>query len=102
MFGAKYSRMKFWVLIIPTVILSSLGVGLLDSVGSGSGSGSAEGAELVVLFIVLIVALAPMHIMANRIRDFGSSPWLVLWSIVPLVGLFQMLYYGCRKSKHVS
>mgnify|MGYP001160550339 CR=1 FL=1 len=88
MFGAKYSRMKFWLINIPVIFLGSFIMGVTEAIG-------AQGANAIVS---LIVGVTLIHILANRIRGFGSNPWLALWAIIPLVGLFQALYYGCKKS----
>jgi len=88
MFDAKYSRMKFWLLSLLVILFGSTFMGVTKSIG-------AEGANLVATLVVLATLT---YILANRIRGFGSNPWLALWSILPLVGLFQAFYYGCKKS----
>ena len=88
MFGAKYSRMKFWLINIPVIFIGLVVMGVTQAIGS-------EGANAIASLIVFIILI---HVMANRIRGFGSNPWLALWGILPLVGLFQALYYGCKES----
>ena len=87
MFGAKYSRMKFWLLNLPVFLFGSLVLATARIVSEGFHSVAA---------LVLLVILA--HILANRIRGFGSNPWLALWAIIPFVGIFQAFYYGCKES----
>jgi len=88
MFGAKYSRLKFWLINLPVMFIGLLVMGVTRA------SGLAD-ANAVATFVLL---LALVHVLANRIRGFGSNPWLALWALLPFVGLFQALYYGCKKS----
>ncbi|MCU8092605.1 hypothetical protein L5M18_13670 [Shewanella sp. SM20] len=88
MFGAKYSRMKFWLINLLVIFIGSFVMGMTKAIGS-------EGANAIASLIVVIILI---HVLANRIRGFGSNPWLALWAILPLVGLLQSLYYGCKKS----
>ncbi len=90
MFGAEYSRMKFWLISLLTYIVGTFFIVVAISV--------SEGAKAIVSIIVLLLLI---HILANRIRGYGSNPWLALWSLIPLVGLFQAIYYGCKKSRKV-
>lgn len=88
MFGAKYSRMKFWLINLPVIFIGLFIMGMTEAIGS-------EGTNAIASLIVFVILI---HFLANRIRGFGSNPWLALWAILPLVGLFQALYYGCKKS----
>lgn len=92
MFGAEYSRMKFWLLSIPIILVGSIVMGIAKMV-TGEG---AQAIPSLVLFVILI------HVLANRIRGFGSNPWLALWAIIPFVGLFQAFYFGCKKSRKIT
>lgn len=91
MFGAKYSRMKFWLITIPVVFVGSFVVGIFKNMGT-------EGVHAITSLTVITILI---HILANRIRGFGSNPWLALWAILPFVGLFQAFYYGIKKSGNI-
>ncbi|NLV97256.1 MAG: hypothetical protein GX043_07960 [Desulfovibrionales bacterium] len=91
MFGAEYSRMKFWLINIPVFLFGAFAIGVTKTV-------SVE-ANAIISLIILVVLI---HILANRIRGFGSNPWLALLAIIPVVGLFQAFYYGCKKSVNSS
>jgi len=86
MFGAKYSRMFFWiwsgVLIIPTSIAIQIGK-ISDSVVPG--------------ILVLVFTFIWINVLANRIRDFGANPWLALTALLPFVNLVFALYYGIKQ-----
>lgn len=88
MFGAKYSRMQFWLISLAVIFIAGF-VNVVPMVLE------AEVATTIIAWVALIIYI---HVLANRIRDFGSNPWLALLAIIPFVGLFQALYYGCIKS----
>lgn len=89
MFGAKYSRLQFWLISLAVFFIA----GIVNVIPMAL---EAEGATVIIAWIALIINI---HVLANRIRGFGSNPWLALWAVIPFVGLFQALYYGCIKSR---
>lgn len=93
MFGAEYSRTKFWLVSIFTILIGSFLIGAL---------GSAKGAETLSSLLSLLVLSILINTLANRIRAFGGEPWLALLAIIPFVGMFQAFYYGCKKSKNLN
>ena len=94
MFEAKYSRLKFWiisiVLLIPTTILNIF--------AQYFESREQNDNAMVLYIIVFIISLLWLNALANRIRDYGSNPWIALFSIVPLVNIGLALFYGIAKS----
>lgn len=80
--------MKFWLMNLLVIFIGTLAMVMTRAIGSEGANGLTS----------LIVCAILIHVLANRIRDFGSNPWLALWAILPFVGLFQALYYGCKKS----
>lgn len=99
MFGAKYSRLTFWIwsiilliLNIPLTILSNAPLGSTEDVNLGT--------ILLILFIFSLPLIIWFNTLANRIRDYGSNPWLSLWALVPLVNIGLALYYGIVQYKN--
>jgi len=45
-----------------------------------------------------------VNALANRIRDYGSNPWIAVFSLIPLANIGLALYYGIvqHKKKPVS
>ena len=85
-FFAKYTRTTFWAISLTIVFIGSFVWVVLKNIG-------CEGFRLfVVIFINSLLILT----LANRIRDYGSNPWLALWAILPFVGMFQAVYFGIR------
>lgn len=98
MFGAKYSRLAFWIwsiilmiINIPLMILSKAPIGDTEEVSTGT--------ILLILFIFILPSIIWINTLANRIRDYGSNPWLSLWALVPLVNMGMALYYGIVRYK---
>lgn len=97
MFGAKYSRLKFWIWSIILLIPFSF-----ISVFVKATETSIELADLNLFFrfLFLLVIVLWMNSLANRIRDYGSNPWISLFALIPLVNVGLALYYGIARSKN--
>lgn len=97
MFGAKYSRLTFWIwsviLIIPFHLFSTF------SRATASDSELAN-SSLIFSGLVFIVILMWINALANRIRDYGSNPWIAVFSLIPLANIGLALYYGIVKYKN--
>lgn len=95
MFGARYSRLKFWIvsifLLIPTGIINTL----------ASAFESAERYnELIFMYaLISILSLAFINTLANRIRDYGANPWLSAIALLPPANIVMTLYFGVVKTK---
>ena len=76
MFGAKYSRLKFWIwsiiLLIPFSLLSVF-------VKATETSTELAASNLIFRGLFLLVIIIWMNSLANRIRDYGSNPWISLF-----------------------
>lgn len=96
MFGAKYSRSKFWIISIVLLALLFL-VNLAEKVLERSND--YEGViflYMISLFIIIIWTIT----LSNRIRDYGSNPWIALLAFIPLVNIILAVYYGIARSKN--
>ncbi len=100
MFGAKYSRLKFWIvsicLLIPYVILGLI----LKTIENDEIQESATTPILILSGLVFIISFIWISTLANRIRDYGSNPWISLFALIPLVNIGLALYYGIAKAKN--
>jgi hypothetical protein len=100
MFGAKYSRLKFWIvsicLLIPYVILGLI----LKTIENDEIQESATTPILILSGLVFIISFIWISTLANRIRDYGSNPWISLFALIPLVNIGLALYYGIVKAKN--
>jgi len=95
---AKYSRKQFWIWSvilmianIPIMVLSNAPIGNIN-----------EANPLTLIFLVLVAFLPSVlwvRALANRIRDYGSNPYIALWAVIPLVNIILALYYGTVQYK---
>lgn len=86
----------FWMVTIIAALVGGFLLVMVQSLAKASGNEGIESIFTLILIFILINTLA------NRIRDYGSNPWLALWSLLPLVGLVQALYFGIKHKKSVS
>ncbi len=93
MFGANYSRTTFWIVSLIAFFVGGFLLVIVQSLARVNGDDGLESIFTLILTFVLINTLA------NRIRDYGSNPWLALWALIPLVGLVQALYFGIQHKK---
>ena len=96
MFGAKYSRSKFWIISIILFIVDVF-LGIFIRVLEHSNEYQSQAMGLYI--ITLVIAIVWMNTLANRIRDYDSNPYIALWAIIPLINIILALYYGSVKSK---
>ena len=94
MFGAKYSRLKFWIISF-ILLLMMTPVLIAEDVFKNSGNAN-------IIFIIavsgILISAIWMNTLANRIRDYGDNPWIALFSIIPLANIGLALFYGITKS----
>lgn len=91
MFGAKYSRLVFWIWSVILWIPFSLFATLSKATEMNP---ELAYSSLVFSGLLLIVIIMWMNALANRIRDYGSNPWIAIFSLIPLVNIGLALYYG--------
>ncbi len=97
MFGAKYSRLKFWIWSIILLLLISI---LSVFIKATETSVELAVSNLFIRGLFLLVVIIWMNSLANRIRDYGSSPWISLFALLPLANIGLALYYGIAKAKN--
>jgi uncharacterized membrane protein YhaH (DUF805 family) len=96
MFGATYTRSTFW--LVTFTILSIQCIILLTFYNFKL----SKELFLTISFLKIILGIIFINTLANRIRDFGSNPLWALLSLLPLVGLFQALYFGIKHKKSTN
>lgn len=90
MFGAKYSRLIFWSISISLFILLAF-VNFFAKLFTDIGQSNNSNFLYLIAFIISSIWL---NTLANRIRDYGSNPWISLFALMPLVNFGLALYYG--------
>jgi len=98
MFGAKYSRLKFWIISICLLFITSF-INGMGGIFEGVADNGAQNIALGLYILVTIFSLIWVNTLANRIRDYGSNPWIALFGIIPIVNIILALYYGIANKK---
>lgn len=104
--GTRYSRLKYWlwsitmmVIFIPMIIISKL----IEYMDEQKLTSVVEKSDITSMLLAAAFLMLPSYIwlnaLVNRIRDYGSNPWIALWTIIPFVNILMGLYYGIAKSK---
>lgn len=96
MFGAKYSRLKYWVILL-LLLIPTFPLMIIDQVMERGGIDESFNLLLAIGF--LAIGFFQLNTLANRIRDYGSNPWYALLALIPLVNLGVGLYYGIVQYK---
>jgi len=96
MFGAKYSKSKFWIISIILFIVDVV-LGIFIRVLEHSNEYQSQAMSLYIITLVIVIVW--MNTLANRIRDYGSNPYIALLALVPLVNIILALYYGSVQYK---
>jgi hypothetical protein len=99
MFDARYSRLKFWIWSLILLIIN-IPFAIISKVESNY---SQNTDDLIVSIIILsLPSIIWINTLANRIRDYGSNPWIALFALLPIVNIFLALYYGIKQYKTVN
>lgn len=96
MFGAKYSRMKFWIISICLLIPFTISSVLMKALET---SESNQNGYLGFWFLNILVITIWINTLSNRMRDYGSNPWFSLLALIPLGNIIMALYYGIVQYK---
>ncbi|MDX4026068.1 DUF805 domain-containing protein [Aliarcobacter skirrowii] len=95
MFSNKYKRKKYWLISI-SLFLTALTINLFGNIAKSYGLYLISSLSYSFVFILFIIWI---NTLANRIRDYGSSPWLALFALFPFLNFIVGLYFGIKKEK---
>lgn len=96
MLEAKYSRLKYWFISVLLLIATAI----LNTFAKLFERAQQDESSTVLYILVSLFCLLWINTLANRIRDYGSNPWIALFSLIPLVNIVLGLYYGIVKTKN--
>ncbi|TLT03404.1 DUF805 domain-containing protein [Aliarcobacter cibarius] len=97
MFGVKYSRLTFWIWSICLLMIDMI----LVIVARLLEAAEIYDKALFLYVFVFFIGIIWINVLANRIRDYGSNPWISAFAMIPLANIGLALYYGIvnKKSK---
>lgn len=95
MFSNKYKRKKYWLISI-SLFLTALTINLFGNIAKSYGLYLISSLSYSFVFILFIIWI---NTLANRIRDYGLSPWLALFALFPFLNFIVGLYFGIKKEK---
>lgn len=93
-FKGRAGRQEFWMFNLFNLIISIVLVVVAVLMSTVLG----EGALMLVNIYSLAVMLPSLAVMVRRLHDIGKSGWMILISLVPLVGGVYLLYLLMQKS----
>jgi len=91
-YKAKYSRRKFWVWSAILFILFLFMRAIKQDPNH-------DNLHLRLGIMAILIMGMWISILANRIRDYGSNPYIALWALVPLINVILPFYYGTVQYK---
>ncbi|AWB47543.1 DUF805 domain-containing protein [Gemmobacter aquarius] len=105
-FSGRASRSEFWWWVLFSIIVSGiltyidltlLGSGDLQSTAGDGGIGFSLNLGLLGGLWTLATVLPAIALGARRLHDVGQSGWMLLLSIVPLLGWIVLLVFTCKR-----
>ena len=91
-FRGRVNRRKYWCGMVVLVVVTFL-------VGYVTGTESGAGLWPLLLFWLPIGSYLSILLMVKRLHDIGESGWLCLVSVIPLIGVFFVLWLGVASRK---
>lgn len=96
-FKGRATRSEYWYFTL-FVLLGSYATMVIDRGVLGFGIGP-DAVPLTPLYIVywLLTVIPGLAVSFRRIHDIGRSGWSLLFILIPIAGVFILLYWFCRK-----
>lgn len=95
-FSGRARRKEYWMFTLFNVIFICIAI-ILDSVFGLSFNGMGYG--LVYSIYCLVVLVPGLAVGIRRLHDVGKSGWMVLVSLIPLIGWIWILILFCREGQ---
>lgn len=82
-FGGRARRTEYWMFILFNFIFSMVAIALDYALGTGVGG---MGYGIIYALYALIVLIPSLAVAVRRLHDVGKSGWMILISLIPLIG----------------
>lgn len=94
-FSGRARRAEYWYFLLFNIIFSII-VGILDSIIGTSNTVGPYGLLQVIFLLALIIPGIAVAI--RRLHDIGKSGWMLLISLIPIIGGIWLLILLARDS----
>ena len=97
-FEGRARRAEFWQFSLINALVQGLLQGIYTTAVFIS---PLFGAIIMLVYVAYIFAqiLPDIGVQIRRMHDIGRSGWALCWGLVPLVGVFVVLYFMCKDSQ---
>ena len=98
-FSGYSSRKELWLSYVALMVIE-FGIGGICLILAGlDGMTGILMASILSSIIGLALFLPTVAISCRRLRDTGCSPWIILISLIPVIGILILLYILCKPSE---
>lgn len=99
-FSGLCSRKDYWFTYLALLIISFGVSGLALIIGSAAGLSGMLVAYIILGLFSLALLVPGLAIGCRRLRDAGLSSWLILVSLVPILGTIALIIMFCMPTKY--
>ena len=87
-FKGRARRKEYWMFVLFNALVSIVVEGI----------GYVIGLDFLVSLYALAVFIPMLAVSVRRLHDIGKSGWNYLIALIPVVGVFVVLYWFCKDS----
>lgn len=91
-FSGRADRAEFWYFALFVTVIS----GALAGTAHATGIAAFQWAGQIFTFATLLPYIG---VTVRRLHDIGKSGWWALLPLVPLIGIFALIYFLAKKSQ---
>ena len=97
-FEGRATRSEFWYFVLYILVITMVAK-LIDVLFLNSMLGIASHYGATQLIFALLLLIPYLAISVRRLHDIGKSGWWLLIGLVPIIGLFVLIYFYIQESK---
>lgn len=95
-FNGRARRAEYWYFVLFNIIFAIV-AGIIDGIIGSGGSGLWH-AGIVSSLYSLALIIPSLAVGVRRLHDVGKSGWMILISLIPIVGIIWLLILYIRDS----
>lgn len=98
-FRSITSRRTFWLTVLAYFVLQLGVIGIAEIILAAGGAAGTIISDCLLVVFGFGMLIPGLAICCRRLRDAGLNPWLLLVSLIPVVGAIILLVLLCRPSE---